>query len=250
MTSKPNSCAYCSPSKKLPPVAIDILSEGDSDLFDRQLHSVLERTFFFAPPSIATTVFDWYVNLLFSPEKQLKLLHSATEKNLKIWNYQGSACCNLTPEPCTTPLPQDRRFDDEGWNSWPYNIYQQTFLLTQDWWTEATGSIRGVTQHHAELLPFLTRQYLDVFAPLNFPWTNPIVIKATQQEGGLNYVRGAQNLIEDLWRNIHGEPPVGTEKYQVGVNIAITEGKVIYQNRLIELIQYSPVLETVGMLNW
>lgn len=245
MTSKPHSCAYCAHSKKLPPVAIDILSEGDSDLFDRQLHSVIERLFYFSPPSIANTVFDWYVNLVFSPEKQLKLLRSANEKNLKLWNYQTRACCNLSCEPCTTPLPQDRRFDGEEWKSWPYNIYQQTFLLTQDWWMEATNSIRGVTQHHSELLPFLTRQYLDVFSPLNFPWTNPVVIKATQQESGLNYVRGAQNFIEDLTRTIHGEPPVGTEQYQVGVNVATTKGKVIYQNRLIELIQYSPMTETV-----
>ncbi len=245
ITSKPHSCAYCSHSKKLPPSASDFLGEGDVELFDRQLHSLIERTFFFAPPSIATTVFDWYVNLVFSPEKQLKLLHSANEKFLKLGNYQVGTCCNLSSEPCTTPLPQDRRFDDEDWKRSPYNIYQQSFLLTQDWWTEATSSIRGVTQHHSELLPFLVRQYLDIFSPLNFPWTNPVVIRATQQENGLNFVRGAHNFIEDLSRNIRGEPPVGAEKYQVGVNIATTKGKVIYQNRLIELIQYSPTTKTV-----
>ncbi len=238
------SCAYCSHSKRLLPSDIDILSKEDPELFDRQLHSIIENIFNCAPPSIANTVFDWFVNLAFSPGKQTKLLREAIKKSLDLGNYQLGICCNLNPEPCTTPLPQDRRFEDEGWKHWPYNIYQQSFLLTQDWWTEATRSVRGVSQHHSELFPFLVRQYLDAFSPLNFPWTNPVVIKSTQQEMGENYIRGAQNFIEDVTRFINGEPPVGAEKYQVGVNIATTKGKVIYQNRLIELIQYSPVTET------
>lgn len=239
------SCSHCTSNKRLPFPGIELFSEEKAEQLDRQIHSFIANIYYFAPPSVANTIFDWSINLALSPGKQVELLHNAFEKFLKLLHYQTCICCDMKPEPCTIPLPQDRRFDDEEWKRWPYNIYQQTFLLIQDWWTESTTRIRGVSQHHSELLPFLVRQYLDVFSPLNFPWTNPIVMRITQQELGQNYVRGAQNFIEDLSRNLKGEPPAGSEKYQVGINIAVTKGKVIYQNRLIELIQYSPLTTTV-----
>lgn len=243
--SKKHTCSHCTPSKRLIPSTIRVIEQRKNEHIDRLFHSIISKTFNFSPPSIANAVYDWSINFLFSPGKQLELVESALEKNIRLWQYQTAVLSNMNPEPCVLPLPQDRRFDNEEWNVWPYDVYQQSFLSTQDWWIESTKNVRGVSQHHSELLPFLVRQYLDVFSPLNFPGTNPIVMKATRQEFGYNYVRGAQNLIEDVTRRIKGEPPVGTEKFKVGVDVAITKGKVIYENNLIELIQYSPTTPSV-----
>ena len=110
----------------------------------------------------------------------------------------------------------------------------------QQWWYNATVGVHGVSEHHEDVAEFAARQILDVFSPSNFPLTNPEVIKATVAEGGMNFVRGAQNFLEDWQRAALQQPPAGTEAYRVGKEVAVTPGKVVYRNRLIELIQYAP----------
>ena len=105
--------------------------------------------------------------------------------------------------------------------------------------------ISGVAPGNERIVEFTTRQMLDVFSPVNFPWTNPVVLHATMEQGGQNFVRGFVNLLEDWGRVIAGRPPVGAENFVVGRNVATTPGKVVYRNELIELLQYAPVTETV-----
>ena len=147
--------------------------------------------------------------------------------------------------PCAAPLPQDHRFDGEGWQQWPYNLLYQSFLLTEQWWDNATAPVEGITRQHQKSLPFTVRQYLDVFSPSNSVWTNPEIAKATIQQGGGNLVRGFHNLIDDWQRTLTGKPLAGAENFVPGQNVAATPGKVVFKDRLIELIQYSPATEEV-----
>src|SRR3990167_5382662 len=78
-----------------------------------------------------------------------------------------------------------------------------------------------------------------------FPLTNPQVMRTTVHLKGKNLIKGSKNFAEDITRFLRNEPPVGTDKYKVGRNLAVTKGKVIYQNRLIELMQYSPLTKDV-----
>lgn len=213
--------------------------------FDREFHARLGKFWALSPASMAGAYFDWLTHLALSPGKQLELMESALRKNTSLFDYAFWTTGGVQAECCTEPQPQDQRFEDKGWQTWPYNIYQQSFLLTNEWWKEATSTVEGVSQHHSAVLPFLTRQYLDMWSPLNFPFTNPQVVQATVHFKGMNLVKGAKNFAEDMTRSIKKEPPVGMEKFKVGKNLAITQGKVIYQNRLIELIQYSPLTEDV-----
>jgi polyhydroxyalkanoate synthase len=109
----------------------------------------------------------------------------------------------------------------------------------------ATTGVPGVSGQHERMLEFTARQILDVFAPSNFVLTNPDVINATVREGGRNLVRGFQNFMEDWERTAGGRPPVGAEQYLPGRNVAVTPGKVVYRNHLIELIQYVPATDKV-----
>lgn len=214
-------------------------------IFDKELHSKFGKLWALSPVSIKIAYYDWFTHLASSPGKQLALTDSALQKSTKLFEYAFWVTTGVKTECCISPTPRDKRFNDDGWTKWPYNIYQQTFLLTEEWWQEATSTVRGVTQHHSEVLPFLTRQYLDMWAPINFPLTNPQVMDAALKSNGTNFVEGAKNFVEDMSRSLKKEPPVGMEKFEVGKNIAISKGKVIYQNRLIELIQYEPLTKDV-----
>jgi polyhydroxyalkanoate synthase len=105
--------------------------------------------------------------------------------------------------------------------------------------------VRGVTQHHERVLQFSFRQWLDLASPSNFLLTNPELLQRTREEAGQNLIRGFWNLMEDWERLANRRPPVGLEQFKVGKNLATTPGKVVYRNRLMELIQYAPTTAEV-----
>ncbi len=158
-----------------------------------------------------------------------------------------AARASLVPgsPPAVEPSPQDHRFSGPEWQQWPFNLYYQSFLLAQQWMHSATRGVDGVTQHDEQVVNFAVRQLLDAFAPTNFPWTNPTVFKATREQGGSNFFRGTMNFLVDWARAVLGGKPAGAEPFQVGKTVAVTPGKVIYRNRLMELIQYAPATQTV-----
>ena len=213
-----------------------------ADIVDRSLHAAAARfTLGLSPAALTEAYLDWATHLLFSPGKRLELVSKAVRKGTRFAGYAGRcAFSGGNSERCIEPLPQDRRFAGPEWQQWPYNFIHQAFLLNQQWWHNATAGLRGVTDQHQAMVEFGARQMLDMWSPSNFLLTNPVVLKRTLSEGGMNLVRGVQNLAEDWERAGGGKKPVGTEQFQVGRDVAVTPGKVIYRNRLIELIQYAP----------
>jgi polyhydroxyalkanoate synthase len=213
---------------------------------DRAFKANLARfTLGLSPAVLAEQTFDWLAHLAISPGKQLELLGKGAREGARFGLYAAQSLARPDAAPCITALPQDHRFAAGAWQRWPYNLIYQSFLLTQQWWHNATTEVEGLSQRHQEALSFTVRQCLDVLSPSNFVWTNPEVAQATVEQGGRNLVRGFHNFVEDWQRAVSGQPPVGTEKFVVGQNVAASPGKVVFQNRLIELIQYSPATAEV-----
>ncbi len=183
---------------------------------------------------------DWWMHLAFSPDKILSLQKSFFKKTAQVGWYGMQVAAGKETKPLALPSPGDRRFESEAWQGRPFNFMYQGFLLYEDWWEEATSDVRGVSPHHQDVVSFMARQCLDVFSPSNNPLTNPDVIAATVSKGGANCWHGFLYWMDDVSRSAADRSPAGTEAFKVGENIAATKGKVVFRNRLIELIQYSP----------
>ena len=225
-------------------------SEGPTalaDMTDRLLHAAVARTTGgLSPAALAQACLDWATHLTFAPGKRLQLVEKAARKAVRFQSYAyRSALEGGSTPPCIEPLPQDRRFVDEAWQKWPFNFIYQAFLLQQQWWHNATTDVRGVSKRNEEMVEFMSRQLLDMFAPSNFPPTNPEILKRTLGSGGANLAAGFRNFSEDWQRAISGKHPVGTESFVVGRDLAATPGEVVYRNHLIELIQYAPATANV-----
>ncbi len=230
------------------------LSERDSyaatalgDIIDRSLHAAEARfTAGLSPAALTYAYLHWATHLANAPGKRLQLVDKAMRKALRFDNYAlRYALSGGKTECCIEPLPQDKRFAGEAWQRWPYNFISQGFLLQQQWWHNATTGVRGLSKQHENMVAFTTRQLLDTMSPSNFLFTNPELMQQTLREGGGNLMRGWQNFLEDWERAISGKKAAGADEFVVGRDLAVTPGKVIYRNRLIELIQYAPTTDKV-----
>ncbi len=218
--------------------------DGVAETMDRSSFSVIaQATHGLSPVTMMQAWSDWAMHLAVSPGKQMQLTSKAARKLARLATPTLSG--QLADHPAIEPLEQDHRFDDEAWKQWPFNAISQSFLLQQQWWHAATTGVMGVTRHHENIVDFTTRQMLDMMAPSNFIATNPVLQERIVETGGKCLVDGARLFLEDFTATIRGEPSVDTGDFKVGETLAVTPGKVVFRNRLIELIQYSPTTDKV-----
>ena len=194
-----------------------------------------------SPIDVATAIIDWAGHLALSPAKVLTLAESFVRNGVELGELNGRAMRQDELPPVT-----DRRMRGDKWQQWPFNVFAHSHRLAKEFVAEATGGIDGVSENHEQLVRFLALQIVELLSPANIPVTNPEFLAATREENGENLRRGAKNLVEDMRRKSSGERAQGLEDFVVGKNIGITPGKVIYQNRLIELIQYEPQTDEVA----
>ena len=142
------------------------------------------------------------------------------------------------------PTVKDKRFASAAWAEMPaFDFLRQSYLLTANHVMQAAQGIDGLDEQEKAKAQFLIKQFVDAMSPSNFALTNPDVLKATVETGGANLLKGLEHLLDDLSA---GRMRMTDENaFEVGRNVAITPGKVVFQNRLFQLIQYAPSTKTV-----
>jgi polyhydroxyalkanoate synthase len=149
--------------------------------------------------------------------------------------------------PVIAPAPGDRRFRDAEWQQNEiFDFIKQSYLLAANALQGMVAHLNGIPDHERRRVEFYTRQFADAFSPTNFPFTNPEVVRATLASNGENLVKGLGNLISDIERG-RGELSIrqSADGFMLGENIATTPGKVVFRNRLIELLQFDPTTAEV-----
>ncbi|HEY0849581.1 MAG TPA: class I poly(R)-hydroxyalkanoic acid synthase [Bradyrhizobium sp.] len=163
---------------------------------------------------------------------------------LQFWKFWNSTLVKaLGAEQNVQPGKGDRRFKDEAWQQTPYyDLLKQSYLLGSKQLTDFVEQAQ-VDERTKLQLKFHARQFIDAMSPSNFPATNPEVIRAAMQTRSASLAAGMHNLIEDIQKGRITR--VDESKFEVGGNLANTPGSVIYENELIQLIQYTPVTAEV-----
>lgn len=189
-----------------------------------------------------------YSNYLKEPDKILKSQIELWTNLTKIWsNVLGNYLGEKSP-PLYDSQARDRRFKDKAWeDSIYFNFLKQSYLYTADWSKKFVDSLEVKDLAEKRKLNFINQQIINAISPTNFVFTNPEVIKATVESEGENLVNGFENLIRDLdnskkYLNITTSDH---EKFELGRNIATSEGNVIYRNELMELIHFKPMAKKI-----
>jgi polyhydroxyalkanoate synthase len=209
---------------------------------DRALHSVLARfSGGLSPIALWLAFTDWATHLATAPQRQIEIAQDAAREGGKFFGAMLRPPSDWTPWSLIKPQPQDRRFDGPEWESEPFNLLAQAFLLKEKWWRNATTGVRGVAKPSETVVEFSVRQVLDMMAPSNFVLTNPEVLQKTLQSGGANFVLGWQNWCRDAMSLLAPGRHIGdNSEFVVSKTVATARGKVVFRNELIELIQYYP----------
>ncbi len=165
-----------------------------------------------------------------------------------IWSATMRRMMGEDVEPIAKPETGDNRFKDPDWSSNPYfDYWKQVYLLTTRWAEDMLEQTDGLDEEERQKARFHLRQVTSALAPSNFPLTNPEVMRETISSNGRNLVEGMTNLVNDMEKSddLLKISQTDSEAFEVGRNLAVTPGKVIYQNDIIQLIQYEPSTEQV-----
>ncbi|HAT1924109.1 TPA: alpha/beta fold hydrolase [Legionella pneumophila] len=190
-----------------------------------------------SPAAIGSSYSTWLWQLAQSPEVLWELAFYPV--------FHANDCINNIICVERAAGGQDVRFKKDSWQPMPWRLYAEGFLQVEDWWRRATTKVPGLPKQVERTVSFWARQYLDALSPSNFVWSNPDLFHEAIRTGGLNLIQGGQIAFEDWLEKLTGAPPTGSEHFIPGKQVAITPGRVIFQNHLIELIQYEAQTKTV-----
>ncbi|MFT4582492.1 MAG: polyhydroxyalkanoate synthase [Gammaproteobacteria bacterium] len=199
----------------------------------------LESDSFGLLPAFIELTASWANN----PAKILDLQMATWQSYLSVWQRSAAAFMGVDGGPVGAQSSSDRRFKDAEWDNNPFfDFIKQTYLVAASAILSSVEDIDDVDEKTATKIAFFTKQFVDAVAPNNFAMTNPEVLRATIESGGKNLLDGLQSFLNDI------DPKDGsvrikmvdTSAFELGKNVAVTPGKVVFQNELMQLIQYEP----------
>src|SRR4051795_11042283 len=197
---------------------------------------------------IAKAFMDLYSRMAADPA----LVASATMKlwaeQMRLLQSSWMKMLGMPSEPVAEPAKGDWRFKDEEWSkNFLFDFLKQSYLITARHIQQAVAQVKGLPPESQRKVAFFTRQYVEALAPSNFLMTNPQVLRETVATGGENLMRGMTHLLPPPTRG-GGQLRVSMtheSAFQLGRNVATSPGKVIFQNDLMQLIQYLPITSEV-----
>ena len=200
------------------------------------------------PAIIGKSFQDLFQQLLKNPDKLIQAQVDFWKNCLDLWEHASQRLLGRDTHPVINPEPGDKRFNDEQWaENVVFDFIKQSYLLAAGSLQKVVQDVEGLDEKTTRKVQFYTRQFVDAMAPTNFALTNPTVLQATFDSNGENLLKGLQNLLQDLERG-RGQLQIrmtDLEAFKPGENIASTPGQVIFQNDLLQLIQYNPTTPTV-----
>jgi polyhydroxyalkanoate synthase len=182
------------------------------------------------------------------PQRALELQSSLGKAYLDLWANAVKRMAGEQVQPVAEPDPKDKRFADPEWSSNQFfDFLKQAYLLTVQWANRLVRDAQGLDPHTRQKAEFYVRQIANAIAPSNFVLTNPELLRETVASNAGNLVRGMHMLAEDIAAG-RGDLKIRqsrSEMFEVGRNLALTPGKVIFENELMQLIQYAASTQTV-----
>ena len=197
--------------------------------------------------SVSRAFMDLMAKMASDPVKLAEAQMRLWQDSVQLWQAMAQRMMGQPAAALAEPEKGDRRFKDQSWNEeLAFDYIKQSYLLTSRWVQSTVGGVDGLDPKNKEKVDFYTRQFLSALSPSNFAMTNPAVLKRTTESGGENLLHGLENLLDDLERG-RGRLKISMTDdaaFEVGKNVAASPGKVIFQNELMQLIQYEPTTGT------
>ncbi len=250
---KPHFPAVASPGFKLADPAVlgrsmaDIAERSQrlvTDWLHRQSRDVPELD----PMNVGHAFMEMTTQLMRDPSKMAKAQLGLWQDYMTLWQNATRRMLGMEAGAVIEADPKDRRFKDSAWKEIEvFDFIKQSYLLSARFVQDVVARVDGLDPKTAQKVDFYSRQFMDAMSPTNFLMTNPEVLRKTAETGGENLLRGLTNLLSDLERG-RGRLTIkmtDLDAFQIGENIAVTPGKVVFQNELMQLIQYSPSTSTV-----
>jgi polyhydroxyalkanoate synthase len=185
-------------------------------------------------------------HLLSHPEEIFRAQQKAAADWMKLWGTAASRATFADPEPVAAPERGDRRFSDPAWTEEPvFDYLKQAYLLTAKRAVELVENAQGLDDETRTKVEFFTRQYLNAISPANFAFTNPEAIRRAIDTGSISLLSGLANLLADAADTPGIVNRRAEKEFELGVDIAATPGSVVFQNELMQLIQYAPTTDKV-----
>ncbi|HXM81169.1 MAG TPA: class I poly(R)-hydroxyalkanoic acid synthase [Burkholderiales bacterium] len=197
---------------------------------------------------IAKAFMDLYARMAADPSVLANFSMNLWMDYLRLWQSGWMKALGMDARPVAEPAQGDLRFKDQDWSAnFLFDYIKQSYLIAARHIQEAVSQVHGLPPESEKKVAFFTRQYVDALAPSNFLLTNPQVLRETLASGGENLLRGLNNLLADIEKG-GGQLRISMtdeNAFQLGKNVATTPGKVVFQNDLMQLIQYQPATKEV-----
>jgi polyhydroxyalkanoate synthase subunit PhaC len=200
----------------------------------------------FDPTAPARAMFDFQRQLWTNPLSVLQASQAAASEWMELWGAAARRAAGQEVEPVIAPERGDRRFGDPAWSEDPvFDYLKQAYLLAARQATELVDEAEGIDEPTRARAQFFTQAYLNALSPANFAFTNPEAIRRAIDTGSISLLSGLANLLADAATDAKLPVRRASAEFELGKDIAATPGSVIFQNELMQLIQYAPATEEV-----